>query len=45
VAVVSVWGADARVRDRLDALGAQAARAAGELERALAGRISPSTRA
>ena len=45
VAVVSVWGADARVRDRLDALGAQAASAAGELERALAGRISPSTRA
>jgi DNA-binding IclR family transcriptional regulator len=35
IAVVSVWGADARVRDRLDALGAQAARAAGELERLL----------
>jgi DNA-binding IclR family transcriptional regulator len=31
-AVVSVWGADARVRDRLDALGAQAASAARELE-------------
>ncbi len=35
IAVVSVWGADARVRDRLDALGAEAARAAGELERLL----------
>jgi DNA-binding IclR family transcriptional regulator len=32
IAVVSVWGADARVRDRLDALGAQAATAARELE-------------
>jgi DNA-binding IclR family transcriptional regulator len=32
IAVVSVWGADARVRDRLDELGAQAAIAARELE-------------
>jgi DNA-binding IclR family transcriptional regulator len=32
LAVVSVWGADARVRDRLDALGTQTAAAAGELE-------------
>jgi len=32
IAVVSVWGADARVRDRLDALGPQAATAARELE-------------
>jgi DNA-binding IclR family transcriptional regulator len=31
VAVVSVWGADARVRDRLEALGAQCAAAAAEL--------------
>jgi len=31
-AVVSVWGADARVRDRLDELGARAAGAARELE-------------
>jgi DNA-binding IclR family transcriptional regulator len=31
-AVVSVWGADARVRDRLDELGAAAAAAAGELD-------------
>jgi DNA-binding IclR family transcriptional regulator len=31
-AVISVWGADARVRHRLDELGAQAASAAGELE-------------
>ena len=30
-AVVSVWGADARVRERLDALGAQCAAAAAEL--------------
>jgi DNA-binding IclR family transcriptional regulator len=31
-AVVSVWGADARVRDRLPGLGAHAAAAAAELE-------------
>jgi DNA-binding IclR family transcriptional regulator len=31
-AVVSVWGADARVRDRLDELGSRAAAAAHELE-------------
>jgi IclR family acetate operon transcriptional repressor len=31
-AVVSVWGADARVRDRLDALGVQCVAAAAELE-------------
>ena len=31
-AVVSVWGADARVRDRLDELGAAAAAAGRELE-------------
>ncbi len=30
-AVLSVWGADARVRDRLDVLGAQCAAAAAEL--------------
>jgi DNA-binding IclR family transcriptional regulator len=35
-AVVSVWGADARVRDRLDELGAEAAKAARELESLLA---------
>jgi hypothetical protein len=29
--VLSVWGADARVRDRLDALGAACAAAADEL--------------
>ena len=40
-AVVSVWGADARVRDRLDALGRQAAATARELE----ARLSPSSRA
>ncbi len=35
VAVVSVWGSEARVRERLDALGAHAAAAAAELEAAL----------
>ena len=44
VAVISVWGADARVRDRLDELGAQAASAAGELERLLGDPASPSNR-
>jgi IclR family acetate operon transcriptional repressor len=36
VAVVSVWGAEARVRDRLDSLGPSCADAAGELARLLA---------
>jgi DNA-binding IclR family transcriptional regulator len=31
-AIVSVWGADARVRDRVDELGSRAAAAARELE-------------
>jgi DNA-binding IclR family transcriptional regulator len=37
VAIVSVWGADARVRDRVDELGAAAAGAARELETLIAG--------
>ena len=35
--IVSVWGSDARVRDRIDELGAAAAGAARELEALLAG--------
>ena len=35
-AVLSVWGADARVRDRMDALGAAAREAARRLEALLA---------
>ena len=34
--MLSVWGADARVRDRIDALGGRAADAARELEALLA---------
>ena len=37
VAVVSVWGSDARVRERIDPLGALAAEAARELEALLGG--------
>ena len=36
VAVVSVWGAEARVRDRLDELGVSCSRVAGELAALLA---------
>jgi DNA-binding IclR family transcriptional regulator len=36
-AIVSVWGADARVRDRIGALGTRAAAAANELSALLAG--------